>query len=57
MPRIFIWKFEHPTRDFTKAYQQEPHPVKLFRRVMQHFRHFSPVLGHYRRHLLYRRIL
>ena len=32
-------------------------PVKLFRRVMQHFRHFSSVSWHYRRHVVYRRIL
>ena len=33
------------------------YPVKLFRCVMQHFCHFSPVLWHYRRHVVYRRIL
>ena len=34
-----------------------PIPVKLFRRVRQHFRHFSPVLWYYRRAVIYRRIL
>ena len=32
-------------------------PVKLFRRVMHNFRHFSPVLLHYRQHVIYHRIL
>ena len=32
-------------------------PVKFFRRVMQHFWNFSPVLWHYRRHVVYRCIL
>ena len=32
-------------------------PVKFFRRVMHNFRYFSPVLWHYRRHVIYRRIL
>ena len=32
-------------------------PLKLFRRVMQHLRYFSPVLWHYRRYVVYRRIL
>ena len=33
------------------------YPVKLFRRVMHNFSHFLPVLWHYRRHVIYRRIL
>ena len=33
-----------------------PYPVKLFCSVMHNFCHFSPVLWHYRRHVIYRRI-
>ena len=32
-------------------------PNQIFRRVMHNFRHFSTVLWHYRRHVIYRRML